>query len=177
MNWKYVLYIVIIFKLMTGFSYCQSQKENVSGVTGYVLGDSFKEEYPFLERYEDLLSYKIIHWSGFINLSDSVVKEGQIDGFLKVQKPDAKSEAGNPIYRLYLYKSVEDMKYKRLGSCIVLSYSSKELMKNNLSITDPNSADGKYCVVTGFFQKENGTASRLGKAIRVTGLYFRKEKK
>jgi len=138
---------------------------------------AYTEEYPFLNQERILETYRVISWHDIFSLQQEKLIEGQIDGFLKVysEKIEEGANKGEIAYRYVLYRSMEDLKYKRLGSCIILSSYTVEPLQTNLVKKDPDLLNEKYCVASGVFRRERGTRSSIATTIQLNQLIFKKD--
>lgn len=135
----------------------------------------FRSEYPFDRQQEQLMFYKVVSWQVFFSKKNNELVEGQLDGFLKVKASKVADgvNKGKTVYAYLLYKTKEDMKYRRLGSCLVLKSDVSQMIDNNLTKDDYSMLDGKYCIAAGIFRRQVGTESSIGSAIKLTELILK----
>ncbi|BDS05384.1 hypothetical protein NT6N_04240 [Oceaniferula spumae] len=142
-----------------------SEKDPFEGVFDNPFGMAI--EYPLTKQYDHLDLYKVITWSSLNALKSNMLVEGQIDGFIKVYsaKVESGKDEGKVVHRFLLYKSKEDMKYKRLSSCIVLSDYSYGVLPNNGEVKEPKQLDGKYCIAAGIFRRAGGATAVSARSV------------
>jgi|GEM_PF-6858372 len=121
-------------------------------------------EYPLAKLYPQLIEFPVICWSNFQALEDDSYIRGQIDGFFKVIVNKDETIVA-------LYKSKEDMKYRRLASCLyIVDVNFSEIQGAN--IKSLKEIEGRYGIVSGVFNKTTVNSSSLGGVILLTGVYL-----
>ena len=143
-----------------------------------LLEEDFVEEYPLDVRPRKLRAFKFLSWDAFTQLKDETLVACQIDGFLKIYSSKILKgpNKGKLAYKYLLYRSLEDLKYKRLSSAIIISEYTVKPLSNSQGVVNPLLLNNRYCIVSGILRREIGTATRLGQTIGVGFLDVAKEK-